>query len=78
MVTAGAGPVSTIASDSSLPGLLPTGFRRRTAHRFGTGWRAHGGYDRLNGSLDLSIKSVRMNVVSLRLLWMHRPGAAGE
>ena len=31
---------------------------------------ADGGYDRLNGSLELSIKSVRMNVASLRLLSM--------
>jgi hypothetical protein len=29
-----------------------------------------GGYDRLNGPLELSIKSVRMNAASLRLLSM--------
>jgi tetratricopeptide (TPR) repeat protein len=46
-----------------------TGVWRRWVVERG-GLVADGGYDRLNGSLELSIKSVRMNAASLRLLSM--------
>jgi tetratricopeptide (TPR) repeat protein len=54
----------TAQGEPDLTGL----WRQWTVQRGGL--VADGGYDRLNGSLELSIKSVRMNTASLRLLSM--------